>query len=318
MISGDMIASARAVPIERVIDERGIKLRGRVERVGPCPVCGGTDRFSVNTKKQVFNCRGCAVGGDVIALVQHLDGCSFIDAYQALRGELPRNGSRKPDPERDKQLRQQRREAETRDEQQRLIRAAHVWNEAQPIAGTPGQTYLAGRGVDLDEVPDHGGLRWHPACPWESGTTPCVIARFTDAVTGEPKGIHRRPLITNTKPKTLGPTAGCVIRLWPDEDVTGGLVIGEGVETTLAAATRIVHRGTLLRPAWAAGSTSNLKKFPMLAGIECPTILVDNDANGAGQNAAADCACRWREAGRKVIRLMPEKLGADFNDLVKP
>jgi hypothetical protein len=27
---------------------------------------------------------------------------------------------------------------------------------------------------------------------------------------------------------SLGPTAGCVIRLWPDEAVTLGLVIGEG------------------------------------------------------------------------------------------
>jgi hypothetical protein len=32
---------------------------------------------------------------------------------------------------------------------------------------------------------------------------------------------------------------GCVIRLWPDDMVELGLVLGEGVETTLAAATRI-------------------------------------------------------------------------------
>jgi CHC2 zinc finger len=45
------------------------------ERVGPCPKCGGTDRFSINTKKQVFNCRQCQTGGDVIKLVRFLDGC---------------------------------------------------------------------------------------------------------------------------------------------------------------------------------------------------------------------------------------------------
>ena len=83
--------------------------------------------------------------------------------------------------------------------------------------------------------------------------------------------------------------AGCVIRLWPDEDVAEGLVIGEGVETTLAAATRITRRGTLLRPAWAAGSKDNLARFPVLAGIDVLTILVDNDENGAGQRAAAKC-----------------------------
>ena len=60
-----LIAQARAVPIERELERRGIRLRGRVDRYGPCPVCGGTDRFSVNVKKQVWNCRGCGLGGDV-------------------------------------------------------------------------------------------------------------------------------------------------------------------------------------------------------------------------------------------------------------
>jgi hypothetical protein len=37
---------ARAVRIEAEIERRGIKLRGGSERVGPCPKCGGEDRFS--------------------------------------------------------------------------------------------------------------------------------------------------------------------------------------------------------------------------------------------------------------------------------
>jgi phage/plasmid primase-like uncharacterized protein len=83
-----LIAQSRAVPIERELERRGIKLRGRVECCGPCPVCGGTDRFSVNVKKQVWNCRGCGVGGDVIALVQHLDRTGFVTAVQMLAGEM--------------------------------------------------------------------------------------------------------------------------------------------------------------------------------------------------------------------------------------
>jgi hypothetical protein len=83
------IEKARAVPIEREIERRGIKLRGRVERVGPCPVCGGTDRFSVNTTKGVWNCRGCEKGGDVIELTMHLDGSDFKTAVATLAGEPP-------------------------------------------------------------------------------------------------------------------------------------------------------------------------------------------------------------------------------------
>jgi putative DNA primase/helicase len=114
---------------------------------------------------------------------------------------------------------------------------------------------------------------------------------------------------------SLGPTAGCVLRLWPDELVTLGLVIGEGLETVLAAATRIEHRGTLLQPAWAVGDAGHLAKFPVLAGIEALTILVDHDE--AGQRAARECRERWLAAGREVTALIPNGLGQDFNDIVQ-
>jgi putative DNA primase/helicase len=67
------VEEARAVRIEDEAARRGIKLHGGNERSGPCPVCGGTDRFSINVKKQLWNCRHCGKGGDVIALVRHLD-----------------------------------------------------------------------------------------------------------------------------------------------------------------------------------------------------------------------------------------------------
>ena len=57
--------------------------------MGPCPKCGGEDRFSINIAKQVFNCRGCKVGGDVIDLVRHLDGVGFKTACTTLAGEAP-------------------------------------------------------------------------------------------------------------------------------------------------------------------------------------------------------------------------------------
>ena len=85
---------ARAVPIEDEIARRSITLRGGIDRCGPCPVCGGDDRFSINIAKQVWNCRGCDKGGNVIELVRHLDGSDFVAAVTALVGERPKlNGS---------------------------------------------------------------------------------------------------------------------------------------------------------------------------------------------------------------------------------
>jgi phage/plasmid primase-like uncharacterized protein len=97
-----IIDLAKAVPIELEIARRGAKLLGRgFERCGPCPVCGGRDRFSINLKKQVWNCRGCSKGGDVLDLVQHLDSADFKTAVQTLAGTerrpiIPTKTSRAP------------------------------------------------------------------------------------------------------------------------------------------------------------------------------------------------------------------------------
>jgi hypothetical protein len=110
---------------------------------------------------------------------------------------------------------------------------------------------------------------------------------------------------------TLGPMTGTAIKLSHDEDVTEGLTIGEGTESVLAA--------MLLgfRPAWALGGTSGVKAFPVLSGIDALTILVDNDASGAGQNAAEQCSKHWIEAGHEVFRAVPNRCGDDFNDVLK-
>jgi phage/plasmid primase-like uncharacterized protein len=305
-----LITRAKGVLIETELGRRNHLLK-RVggELVGPCPVCGGRDRFAVNVRRQLWNCRQCAKGGDVIDLIRHIDNVSVAEAVTTLTGEQTR-------PIRTATTALAAKVNNGDDEPQRVEAAHRVWQESVGIAGTPGEAYFERRGIALSDVPSYGGLRWHPLCPWESGTAPCVVARFTDAVTGEARGIWRRP-VDGGKPKSFGPMRGTVIRLWPDEDVTTGLVIGEGVETTLSAATRFACRGTLLRPAWAAASAGNLENFPALPGIEALTILADNDANERGQDAAKQCAARWGKAGREVILYTPHKTGGDFNDAVR-
>jgi phage/plasmid primase-like uncharacterized protein len=308
VISAADIERARTVLLEHEIARRGIKLkRAGTELVGPCAVCGGTDRFGVHVKKQVWNCRGCAVGGDVIKLVEHLDGCDFATAISTLAGDTARAQV---------QVRSAPVQREDRDDEQlRLEQADEIWRTSSPL-GADATVYFLKRGININDVPGHGGLRYHARCPWRPGaTTPAIVGRFTTALGNEPRGIWRRPL-TGEKPMTLGPMAGCVIRLWPDEAVEQGLVVGEGVETVLSAATHIQHKGTLLQPAWAACSAANLERLPVLSGIEALTILVDNDASGAGQKAAGKCAARWSAAGIELVRLTPKAVSADFNDVV--
>ena len=89
-IPSDLIEQARAVPVENVIEAHGIKLRGSVDRCGPCPRCGGDDRFSIHVKKQVFQCRSCRAKGGVVDLTMFLDDCDFATAIETLSGTFPR------------------------------------------------------------------------------------------------------------------------------------------------------------------------------------------------------------------------------------
>jgi hypothetical protein len=164
-------------------------------------------------------------------------------------------------------------------------------------------------------------LHFHLQCPFgRSERHPCIVALVRNVITNAPQAIHRTALTRDGQKlgrMALGRTKGGAIKLWPDDAVTTGLVIGEGLETVLAAATRLEHRGTVLRPAWAAIDAGHIEKFPVLAGVEALTVLVDNDRNWKGALAAKECARRWFAADREVTLLTPRDLGADFNDIIE-
>ena len=96
---------------------------------GPCPICGGDDRFRV------------AQGGAAV-IVKCSHGCSFEDLLAALGlansdrdsvpGQADRAAATAPPRQRD-------------DEPGRLVAAA--WEQAQPAAGKPLETYLVDRGL---------------------------------------------------------------------------------------------------------------------------------------------------------------------------
>jgi hypothetical protein len=65
---------------------RWVLARG-IDRAGPCPKCGGDDRFAIHTKKNTFNCRGCGIhGAGVIDLVMQTEGLEFVKACEVITG----------------------------------------------------------------------------------------------------------------------------------------------------------------------------------------------------------------------------------------
>jgi hypothetical protein len=299
------------VLIEDEIARRGLQLRGRgPERYGSCPVCGGRDRFSINIRKQIFHCRVCAAGGDVIALVQHIDGCDFRTAVRTLG--IEERPSPAPPPKPSPAPPQPREDDNSK-------RALGLWWRSVPIAGTRAETYLRSRGLQYDD-PDGEVLRFHPHCPFGGQMHPCMVGLFRTIEGNRPVAIHRTALTPEGRKidrMTLGPIGGAAIKLTADAGVTMGLHVGEGIETTLAG----MMPPRNFRPAWALGSAGGIAKFPVLAGIEALTVLVDHDKpdrNGrqAGHAAAQECGERWKAAGQDVYYVVPDRLGDDMADVV--
>jgi DNA polymerase I-like protein with 3'-5' exonuclease and polymerase domains len=201
------------------------------------------------------------------------------------------------------------------DDERNLERAHELWDKATPIAGTLAERYLAEtRGIDVSALPANidEALRFHPRCPFGQGKRhPCLLALFRDIESGERAGIHRIALTAEAQKidrRMFGrwprPRA---IKLWPADDK---LYVGEGIETVLAAATRL-----RMRPAWAMATSGYLGELPIISGISELGILVDRDAHG--EAAAAACHETWKTAGRRVRRLQTKDAALnDFNDLI--
>jgi hypothetical protein len=254
-----------------------------------CPLCGPDRRSEYNRTRKVLRTWEPSPGF-ITYYCARCEAQGYANANAASRSSSSRRAA-SPSPRQEDPL--------------RLAHVEQYWQRASPTLPWSVVAYFRWRGLDFKNVPS-GVFRYRDGC---------IVARYSDPSTGAPKGVWRRP-IDGRKPTALGPMGGGVIRLFP-EITDKRLVIAEGVETALAAATRITHRGRPLRPAWATGCAGNMRRFPVIDGVEQLVILVDNDASETGQRAAEECARRWSNGGREAIRLLPRKLGTDFNDLLR-
>jgi putative DNA primase/helicase len=202
-------------------------------------------------------------------------------------------------------------------DEENAARALRIWNDAVPITGTLAATYLGGRG--LHDLPDETILRFHPACPFGDTRAACLVALYRNIKSDEPQAIARtaiNPAGNKIGRMSLGPCKNAAIKIDHDTDVEEGLVIGEGLETCLAA------RQIDFRPVWSVGSANGIKTFPLLDGVESLTVLVDNDepdqrGRRAGDAAATECWHRWTDAGREVRAFTTDKLNTDIADVMK-
>jgi putative DNA primase/helicase len=191
------------------------------------------------------------------------------------------------------------------------IRARELWIQAAAAKGTLVDIYLRSRGIVAPIPPTLRFLSLVRHSP-SNQLLPAMIAAVTVWPERRPCAVHRTFLArdgngkaaVDTPRMTLGPCRRGAVRL---AEATDKLMVGEGIETVLAA---MQATG---RPAWAALSTGGLRALDLPPHVKEVIILADADR--PGEEAAQYAATRWVREGRRVRIARPPQ-GRDFNDLL--
>lgn len=305
---------------------------------GPCPFCGGSDRYQWSNKHGgVWVCRKCTDGhyqDGYAMLVKHKGYTYFWQAIDYLLGE--RDGespiSRLP----------MKRHEPAQDFEKNLRRMSAIWAATKEVqVGDPVHQYLHRRVPGLNFEPEM--IRFHPALeywtrPPEGSDRPILLGKFPAMVAKafDPKGtfvqLHKTYLTPDgqkasvpvVKKTDLGMGVnGFAVPVAPVYGDTLG--VAEGIESALA--------GAMLRriPVWPC------LNGPALAAFDVPehlmhqvtrfVIFADHDElkalpatsggrrfRSAGSHYAEQLADRIRARGKRVLVVKPSRVGFDMAD----
>lgn len=295
---------------------------------GPCPACGGSDRFKYDDidGHGTFYCSGCGGPGDGFRLLQLVNSCTAAESLRAVAEllnighavavPLPRNApaiaTRGNDP------------PEVNEEAKKAN--ILLWSAAVAItSGDPADIYLRKtRRIELETYPHC--LRYHPKVGYYNedrelvGHFPAMLALVIDAA-GQMVAVHKTYLTREgakaavPEAKKLsrsifpGATQGAAIRLFEAGDV---LAVAEGIETALAA--HLMADEYL--PVWSTVTANGLESLVVPPCVKRLVICGDNDASNRGREAAQKLAARQTERGVTCQIIIPETPGSDWADVL--
>jgi putative DNA primase/helicase len=281
-----------------ILTELGVSPKLLGNRHGPCPLCGGSDRFRFDDKegRGTWICNHCGAG-DGAELVKRVKGVEFKEAakmVEGIVGYVPKLAPPKPTP------------AATREDLNRM------WRRAEPIEqGSAVAKYLLDRCSIRESYPVE--LREL------ANGIPEMIAMVSDGA-GNPVTLHRTFLTwEGTKANNVGRSArklmpgplpeSVAIRLSlpEDEEVPTVLGVAEGIETALSV------RQMFRVQCWSLINSVMMAKWNPPEGVEKVIICGDNDKNFAGQAAAYKLANRLADKVA-VLVWIPDQVG-DWNDV---
>ena len=286
----------------KVLKEIGIPENYLNGKNGPCPLCGGKDRFRFTDYKNegLYICRGCG-NGDGWKLIQKYFDINFGQACKEVKSilgittnNLVDNPKFNPVP---------------------ALRSVAKKSQ-QIIGGSSVARYLDSRG--FDEYPDglkQAKLKFYKNMK-SQGEYDVLVSLIQD---WEGKGVSYHLTYTKDGKKAdvdpnrkimtpKGSISGAAIRLHTDfEDK---ICLAEGVESAYAA-----YKDSGL-PAFAAMNANCLENFIPPKGIKQVWIYADNDRNYTGQAAAYKLAKRLMIKGIEAWVFVPDKIDQDQNDVL--
>lgn len=269
---------------------------------GPCPLCGGSDRFRFDDRegRGTWYCNQCGAG-DGLRLALEVTGLEFKELAKRIDEivgniEPGQTKENKPDP------------------RKRLRKIAMGLRKPEGI--NPVRLYLKSRGLRAGrKIKYHPGLRYYGE--GEVKTFPAMVCLF-ESPTGQPITYHvtyltdrgeKAPVEAVKKiMPPVGEMAGGAIRL---TEVYEHIGIAEGIETALAV------MQTYEVPCWACANSVMLEKFEPPQGVKRVSIFGDNDTNYTGQKAAFALANRLERMGYQTSVVIPNETGTDFADRLK-
>lgn len=273
---------------------------------GPCPFCGGTDRyrFSDLNGGGNFICNQCGSGTGVDFVMKFKGLNGFLEAKNLIENTLPETTI----------------EVKKATEK-RSFSCSKYWDESHEITQHDAAgLYLRNRGFKFRKYPE--ALRFHPSFKYvhdDNRVTqhPCMVAKFsapddksyTLQFTYLTKDGDKAKLPSIRKMASGPMPFGGAVRLTSKHDYEK-IGIAEGVETALSAAKMFQM------PVWATFSAALLMKWQPTASAKEIVIYADNDKNYKGQSAAYALAHKLISLNEniKVSVEYPDRINTDWND----
>lgn len=255
----------------------------------------------------------------VLRLYAHHDAIGYTCARCGTKGLVTSNGRKAEKPAR----------PPARPEPKRDTRptAQAIWREATSPRNTIVEEYFRLRGLELTDDLCGRVIRIRQRVMLMRKGATAMIALIRNIHTDEPQGTEctvlngdgSKGFVLNKDGEEVsrvvyGQKKYGAIKISHDEDVTLALGVAEGFETALSMHLLAEFGAT---PVWALLDASNLENFPVLPGLECLFIGVDNDKSGRGDEVSERLKQRYLKAGVEVVTIRPRTLGHDINDVVK-